>query len=176
MIDRSKRRNTAITKAVHFCLKANVSKVFIGNPDGVRKKSTGRKHNQRLAGWEYGKDIDYLTYKSKQAGIKSFKGSKKGTSRHCPKCGLRKNRKGRWWKCTQCTFEVHRDIVGAVNMFPLAFDIKVAAPKRPTYLRIPYGRRCSSLAAGQSCLNVCMESSQPLVGVAQAIGHSHSIV
>ena len=44
--------------AVHFCLKTNVSKVFIGQPDGVRKQSTDRKHNQRLAGREYGKDID----------------------------------------------------------------------------------------------------------------------
>ncbi|MEM7174660.1 MAG: transposase [Chlamydiota bacterium] len=75
LIDRSKRRirdlrHKATTKAIDFCQENKVSKVFIGNPDGVRKKNTGRKHNQRLAGWEYGKDIEYLTYKSKQAGIK----------------------------------------------------------------------------------------------------------
>ena len=71
-IDRSKRRirdlrHKATTKVIDFCQENNVSKVFIGNPDGVRKRNTGRKHNQRLAGWEYGKDIEYLTYKSKQA-------------------------------------------------------------------------------------------------------------
>lgn len=176
LIDRSKRRirdlrHKATTKAIDFCQENNVSKVFIGNPDGVRKKNTGRKHNQRLAGWEYGKDIEYLTYKSKQAGIESFNGSERGTSSHCPECGLCKKPKGRWWKCTKCTFEAHRDIVGAINMFPLAFDTKVAAPKEPTYLRIPFGRSSSSLGTGQSCLNACKASSQPLAGVAQATGH-----
>ena len=176
LIDRSKRRirdlrHKATTRVIDFCQENNVSKVFIGNPDGVRKKNTGRKHNQRLAGWEYGKDIEYLTYKSKQAGIESFNGSERGTSSHCPECGLRKKPKGRWWKCTKCTFEAHRDIVGAINMFPLAFDTKIAAPKKPTYLRIPCGRSSSSLGTGQSCLNACMASSQPLVGVAQATGH-----
>ena len=180
LIDRSKRRirdlrRKATTKVIDFCQENNVSKVFVGNPEGVRKKNTGRKHNQRLAGWEYGKDIEYLSYKSKQAGIESFNGSERGTSSHCPECGLRKKPKGRWWKCTKCTFEAHRDIVGAINMFPLAFDTKVAAPKKPTYLRIPCGRSSSSLGTGQSCLNACMASSQPLVGVAQATGHCPAI-
>ena len=176
VIDRSKRRirdlrHKATTKVIDFCKDNNVSKVFVGNPDGVRKKSTGRRHNQRLAGWEYGKDMEYLKYKTKQAGIESFNGSERGTSSHCPDCGLRKKVKGRWWKCTKCTFECHRDIVGAINMFPLAFDTKVAAPKKPTYLRIPLGKSSSSLGTGQSCLNACMVSSQPLVGVAQTTGH-----
>ena len=83
-IDRSKRRirdlrHKATTKAIDFCQENNVSKVFIGNPDGVRKKNTGRKHNQRLAGWEYGKDIEYLTYSpyAKQGGdtVKDFEKS-----------------------------------------------------------------------------------------------------
>ena len=181
LIDRSKRRirdlrHKATTKVVDFCKENNVSKVFVGNPDGVRSKNTGRKHNQRLAGWEYGKDWEYLKYKTKQAGIESFNGSERGTSSHCPDCGLRKKVKGRWWKCTKCTFECHRDIVGALNMFPLAFDTKVAAPKDITYLRILQRRSSSSLGTGQSCLNVCMESSQPLVGVAQATGHRHTAV
>ena len=80
LIDRSKRRirdlrHKATTKVIDFCQENNVSKVFVGNPEGVRKKNTGRKHNQRLAGWEYGKDIEYLSYKSKQVGIESFNGS-----------------------------------------------------------------------------------------------------
>ena len=181
IIDRSKRRirdlrHKATTKVVDFCKENNVSKVFVGNPHGVRKNNTGRKHNQRLSGWEYGKDIEYLNYKTKQAGIEGFNGSERGTSSHCPDCGLRKKAKGRWWKCTKCTFECHRDIVGALNMFPLAFETKIAAPKDITYLRIPVGRSSSSLGTGQSCLNVCMGSSQPLVGVAQATGHRHIAV
>ena len=176
IIDRSKRRirdlrHKATTKIVDFCKENNVSKVFVGNPDGVRKKSVGKKHNQRVAGWEYGKDWEYINYKSKQAGMESFNGSERGTSSHCPECSLKKKPTGRWWKCRNCGFESHRDVVGALNMFPLAFDTRVAAPKDITYLRIPCGKSSSSLGTGQSCLNDCMESNQPLVGIAQAIGH-----
>jgi hypothetical protein len=39
----------------------------------------GRKHNQRMSQWEYGKDIEYLGYKSTLAGILSFSGSERGT-------------------------------------------------------------------------------------------------
>jgi len=176
IIDRSKRRirdlrHKATTKIVDFCKENNVSKVFVGNPDGVRKKSVGKKHNQRVAGWEYGKDWEYINYKSKQAGMESFNGSERGTSSHCPECSLKKKPTGRWWKCRNCGFESHRDVVGALNMFPLAFDTRVAAPKDITYLRIPCGKSSSSLGTGQSCLNDCMESNQPLGGIAQAIGH-----
>lgn len=177
LIDRSKRRirdlrHKSTTKIIDFCKENNVSKVFVGNPDGVRKKSAGKKHNQRLAGWEYGKDWKYINYKSKQAGMESFNGSERGTSSHCPECGKKKKPNGRWWKCRSCGFEGHRDVVGALNMFPLAFDTKVAAPKDITYLCIPVGKSSSSLGTGQSCLNDCIGVSQPLVGVAQATGHS----
>jgi putative transposase len=54
LIDRSKRRirdlrHKSTTKIIDFCKENNVSKVFVGNPDGVRKKSVGKKHNQRLS-------------------------------------------------------------------------------------------------------------------------------
>jgi hypothetical protein len=35
-----------------------VDAVFMGNPDGVRTKNCGKRHNQRMAQWEYGKDLD----------------------------------------------------------------------------------------------------------------------
>jgi len=181
IIDRSKRRirdlrHKATTNVIDFCKENNVSKVFVGNPDGVRKKSVGKTHNQRLAGWEYGKDWEYINYKAKQAGMESFNGSERGTSSHCPECSLKKKPNGRWWKCKNCGFEGHRDVVGALNMFPLAFDIRIAAPKDITYLRIPCGKSSSSLGTGQSCLNDCIGFNQPLVGVAQATGHSYVLV
>ena len=181
IIQRSKRRirdlrHKATTKIVNFCKQEKVSKVFIGNPDGVRKRNSGRRHNQRLAGWEYGKDLEYLNYKTRLAGIESFSGSERGTSSHCPRCGYKKKPKGRWWKCNKCAFEGHRDVIGAMNMFPLAFAKKAKIPTTITYLRIPCGRSSSSLGTGQSCLDVCMMSSQPLRGAAQVAGHCHPSV
>ncbi|MDN3509630.1 MAG: zinc ribbon domain-containing protein [Candidatus Neptunochlamydia sp.] len=142
-------------------------------PDGVRKKSVGKKHNQRLRGWEYGKNREYLNYKSKQARIESFNGSERGTSSHCPECGKKKKRNGRWWKYRHCRFEGHRDVVGALNMFLLAFDKKIAAPKDITYLRILVGKSSSRLGTGQSCLNASMRVIHTVLGVAPS-NRSHS--
>lgn len=184
LIDRSKKRirdlrHKATTKVIGFCKKNQVSEIFVGNPDGVRRKSCGRKLNQKLAGWEYGKDLDYIKYKSKQAGIASSSGSERGTSSHCPECRWKQKPIGRNWKCKNkgCGFESHRDIVGALNMFPLHFDMKIAAPKNKdiTYLRIPYGKSSSSLGTGQSCLSDHVEISHLTPGSHVSGGSSSDV-
>src|SRR5262249_48107197 len=45
--------------------------------------------------------------------------------------------KGRQWHCRnpQCSFQGHRDVVGSVNMHPLAFGTKIAFPAHITYQR-----------------------------------------
>ena len=61
------------TRAVlTFCQQQGVGSLFIGNPHGVRERNSGRHHNQRMSQWEYGQDIAYLSYKSKQAHIERF--------------------------------------------------------------------------------------------------------
>ncbi len=66
-----------------------------------------------MAQWEYGKDIDYLTYKFKLAGQKVLIGSERGTSSTCPECGRRHKPQGRTWNCPnpKCGYRnKHRDI------------------------------------------------------------------
>jgi putative transposase len=130
-------RHQGTRKVITFCQQHQVGSLFIGNPDGVRRRNRGRHHNQRLARWEYGQDIAYLTYKAKAASIESFTGSERGTSSQCPVCGWKHKVKGRVWRCRnpQCAFVGHRDIVGSVNMHPLAFGQKVISPARITYQR-----------------------------------------
>ena len=60
------QRHQATRKVINFCVEQKVGTLFIGNPHGVRNRDHGRHHNQRMSLWEYGKDIDYLTHKSKQ--------------------------------------------------------------------------------------------------------------
>ena len=134
-------RHKATRQVIDFCEKQQVGTLFIGNPHGVRRENRGRHHNQRMAQWEYGKDIDYLTYKSKQARIKSFTGSERGTSSQCPVCRHRHKPKGRVWKCRKCGFKGHRDVVGSVNMHRLAYDQPVTFPRSVTYLRPGSSRR-----------------------------------
>lgn len=138
-------RHKATRQVINFCQQEQVGSLFIGNPHGVRQQNNGRHHNQRMAQWEYGKDIDYLTHKSKQARIESFTGSERGTSSQCPVCRHKYKPSGRVWKCRKCGFKGHRDIVGSVNMHRLAYKHPVDFPRSVTYLR-PGPSRCSSRA------------------------------
>ena len=138
-------RHKATRQVINFCVQEQVGTLFVGNPHGVRKRKSGRHHNQRMSQWEYGKDISYLTHKSKQAHIMCFTGSERGTSSQCPVCGHRHKPKNRVWKCQRCGFIGHRDVVGSINMHTLAYNNKVMFPRSITYLR-PGLSRCSSRA------------------------------
>jgi putative transposase len=93
--------------------------------------------------WEYGRDIDYLTHKAKQAHLSSFTGSERGTSSQCPSCGHTHKPKNRQWNCICCGFKGHRDLVGSLNMHRLAFGEQVEFPRSFTYLRPSPARRRS---------------------------------
>lgn len=151
-IDRHIRdmRHKGTRQAIDFCITHEVGNIFIGNPDGVRRKRCGRKHNQRMAQWEYGKDINYLQQKAAKAAIESFTGSERGTSSQCPECGAKQKPKGRNWCCKACGFTGHRDVVGGANMHPLAFDEKIKFPslKDITYLQPGQRIICKDKDAG----------------------------
>ncbi len=165
-------RHKASRQVINFCVEHKVGSLFIGNPHGVRNRDTGRHHNQRLALWEYGKDIDYLTHKSKQARILSFTGSERGTSSRCPRCGHKHKPKGRTWACRACGFTDHRDLVGSVNMHTIAYGTQVEFPRSFTYLRPGNTRSRSSRAdTPQRCLGE--PTAHPLLAeqVSSQTGH-----
>src|SRR6266581_7777678 len=154
-------RHKATRQVIDFCVEHKVGTLFIGNPHGVRNRDTGRHHNQRMAVWEYGKDIDYLTHKAKQAHIMSFTGSERGSSSQCPVCGHKHKPKGRNWACKACGFSGHRDLVGAVNMHQLAFSEHVIFPRSVTYLRPGLARSSSRADAPQASEDACCLSQSP---------------
>ncbi len=118
-----------------FCRAAGVQTLYVGDPHGVRTEDKGRHHNQRMSQWEYGKDKQYLQEKCERVGIVCFSGSERGTSSHCPRCDWKKKPKGRNWTCRRCGFVGHRDIVGSMNMHPIAFGSRIAYPTSLTYRR-----------------------------------------
>jgi putative transposase len=151
------QRHKATRQVIDFCVKNQVGSLFIGTPHGVRNQDKGRHHNQRMSLWEYGRDIDYLTHKAKQAHIMSFTGSERGTSSRCPVCGHKHKPKGRNWVCRACGFAGHRDLVGSVNMHLDAFGTHLKFPRSFTYLRPSSSRagtpqRCLSESAAQPLL------------------------
>ncbi len=161
-------RHKGTRQVIDFCHFNRVNTIYVGNPDGVRKIRTGRKHNQRMSQWEYGKDIDYLKHKSKQSGISSFDGTERGTSSHCPICGHRHKPSGRNWSCPVCGFKGHRDLVGSINMHDLAFGEKPTFPvsKDVTYLRP--GTSARSVFAGR-LQRLASRSSRPDQGQATGL-------
>jgi putative transposase len=165
-------RHKATRAAIDFCVERRVGSLFIGNPHGVRTRSCGRHHNQRMALWEYGKDIDYLSHKAKQARISCFTGSERGTSSRCPRCGHKHKPKNRNWACRACGFAGHRDLVGSVNMHVLAYGSHVLFPRSVTYLRPGPSRRSSRADTPPRCLSE--PTGQPLLveQVSSETGHT----
>jgi putative transposase len=166
-------RHKATRQVIDFCVENEVGSLFIGNPHGVRNRDRGRHHNQRMALWEYGKDIDYLTHKAKQACILSFTGSERGTSSQCPRCGQKHKPKGRVWRCRACGFIGHRDLVGSINMHKLAYGIQVEFPRSFTYLRPGPSRSSSRADTPQRCLSE--STGQPLLTQQVPVGAGHTV-
>ena len=166
-------RHKATRQVIDFCIENEVGSLFIGNPHGVRNRDNGRHHNQRMALWEYGKDIDYLTHKAKAAHILSFTGSERGTSSQCPRCGHKHKPKGRVWTCRACGFTGHRDLVGSVNMHQLAYGSQVMFPRSVTYLRPGPSRRSRRADTPQRCLSE--SAAQPLLMEQVPLGTGHTV-
>jgi putative transposase len=164
-------RHKATRQVIDFCVDNQVGTLFIGNPDGVRNRDNGRHHNQRLALWEYGKDIDYLTHKAKQAHISCFTGSERGTSSQCPCCGHRHKPKNRNWVCKACGFAGHRDLVGSVNMHRLAYGTHIMFPRSFTYLRPGPSSSSRRADTPQRCLSQSLAQPRSRATISSEIGH-----
>jgi len=166
-------RHKSTRQVIDFCVKNKVGTLFIGNPHGVRNQDKGRHHNQRMWLWEYGKDIDYLSHKAKQAHIMSFTGSERGTNSRCPVCGHKYKPKGRNWACRACGFRGHRDLVGSVNMHLDAFGTHLKFPRSFTYLRPgPVRSRSSRADTPQCCLSESAAQPRIMDTVSSETGHT----
>jgi putative transposase len=166
-------RHKATRQVIDFCIEQRVGSLFIGNPRGVRSRDTGRHHNQRMSSWEYGKDIDYLGHKAKQARISCFTGSERGTSSRCPRCGHRHKPKGRTWACRACGFVGHRDLAGSVNMHALAFGTRVEFPRSFTYRRPGPSRSRRRADTPPRCLDKLAD--QPHLAEMTPLGAGHTV-
>ncbi len=165
-------RHKATRQVIDFCVENEAGSLFIGNPAGVRNRDHGRHHNQRMALWEYGKDIDYLTHKAKAAHISCFTGSERGTSSQCPRCGHKHKPKGRNWACKVCGFRGHRDLVGSINMHRQAYGSQVMFPRSFTYLRPGLSRSSRRADTPQRCLSESAGQPLHMVQVPTGTGHT----
>ncbi len=104
------------TKFVKYCQTQGVGTIVLGDLTGIRNTlNYGKRANQKLHQWAFGKIAELITYKAKSLGIKVKTIDESYTSQTCPKCGDRKKPTNRNYTCT-CGFKYHRDGVGAINI------------------------------------------------------------
>ena len=104
------------TKFVQHCQVKGIGTIVLGDLTGIRRRiDYGKRANQKLHQWAFGKITDLITYKAKALGIKVKVIGEAYTSQICPKCGNRKKPTNRNYTC-KCGFKYHRDGVGAINI------------------------------------------------------------
>ncbi|WP_259066491.1 RNA-guided endonuclease InsQ/TnpB family protein [Salinibacter ruber] len=105
------------TRLVNTLHERRVGSVVVGDLTGIRERiSYGSRMNQRLHQWAYSKFERMLTYKAQLRGMTVERASEAYTSQSCPNCGHRHKSSNRNFDCPSCSFEGHRDVVGARNI------------------------------------------------------------
>ena len=105
------------SRFISDCKKAKADTIVIGDVKGIRENMKfGKKSNQKLHQWAFGKIIQKIKYKAELVGINVVFETEEWTSQTCPKCGHRKKPTNRNYHCSKCDFKYHRDGVGAINI------------------------------------------------------------
>ncbi len=122
------------TKFVQMCEERNIGTIVIGDLTGIRDNiDYGKRANQKLHQWAFGKVTELILYKAKALGIKVEVIGESYTSQTCPKCNNRKKPTNREYRC-KCGFTYHRDGVGAINIrqkYIGKFGLSVSTPILP---------------------------------------------
>lgn len=105
----------------------------------IRRDLRNRRRivSQKLSRWNFGKHLEYLTYKLASVGIVLEKISEAYSTQTCPVCGRRHKCNSRNYRCS-CGYEAHRDIHGARNILSLGLNSRICITtpiKEQKYLR-----------------------------------------
>ncbi len=104
------------TKFIEYCQTKGIGTIVLGDLTGIRDRiDYGKRSNQKLHQWAFGKITSLITYKAKVLGIQVVQIDEAYTSQTCPSCGNRKKPTNRNYTCL-CGFKYHRDGVGAMNI------------------------------------------------------------
>jgi IS605 OrfB family transposase len=110
----------AASQVVDFAVRHRIGVLVVGNPTGITAHDTGRVHNLRLRQWRRTHLLQALRDKAERAGIDVRLVDERGTSSTCPARRRRVPKpSSRQFRCPACTFQGHRDLVGAANIAAL---------------------------------------------------------
>lgn len=110
-----KHRNNYIHWAINRLNLNGVKKV---NLERIKHLRRGKKSSRLLSHWNYAELVGKLEEKLNDAGVQINKVSPTYTSQRCSRCGWtrKRNRKGKQFKCGQCSFECDSDLNGSLNI------------------------------------------------------------
>lgn len=102
---------------VNFAIENEIAVIRLEELAKIRQTTrTSRKNEKNLHTWSFYRLTHYIEYKANLAGIKVEYVDPAYTSQTCPQCSKRNKAKDRKYKCLECGFEKHRDLVGALNI------------------------------------------------------------
>ena len=135
------------TEFVKLCESGSISTIVIGDLSGIRDTiDYGKRANQKLHQWSFGKVAALISYKAKALGMKVEVIDESYTSQTCPSCGVKHKPVSRDYTC-KCGFQYHRDGVGGINIrrkyLGCLGDPVVVAMAPPVGIRLEC-RRCSA--------------------------------
>ena len=140
-------RHKITSRFVSTCKAKNVETIVIGDIKHIRQSiDYGKKANQKLHQWAFSNIQNMITYKAKAVGITVETEDEAYTSQTCPSCRHKKKPDNREYRCSQCGWQGHRDLVGASNILTKyqgwLFNPVVGAVVSPTGVRFnPHLRR-----------------------------------
>ena len=102
---------------VDFAVANGIGTIRMEQLTNIRQTArTSRKNEKNLHTWSFYRLAGFIEFKANLAGIAVEYVNPAYTSQICPKCGTRNHAADRMYRCMQCGYETHRDIVGAVNI------------------------------------------------------------
>jgi len=125
----------------------------------VRDVADGKRldaHTQQKIGtWAHGRLRAFITYKAEAEGIQVVLVDESYTTQTCPQCGQRHKPAGRTYRCPDCGFQAHRDVVGAANILSRHLHGELGQIRPPpraseTY-RHPFGKLSFPGLSARAC-------------------------
>ena len=160
-------QHQAAKQVIAFAVHHQVGTLVVGDLRGITDQDAGRVQNLRLREWRRTHLLQALRDKAEQAGILVRLVDERGTSSTCPSCRRRVAKpKGRRFCCTHCTFQGHRDLVGAHNIAakagggPTSTDVPVLIEHRRAGI-LPARRDRRRHLHDQRRLRSCLASGHP---------------
>ncbi|MCI0577036.1 MAG: zinc ribbon domain-containing protein [Chloroflexi bacterium] len=113
---------------VTWAIERQVAWLVIGDVRDVADgKRLSRQSQQKISQWPHGLLRRYITDKARAAGINVALREEHYTSQSCPRCRHCTKPRGRVYRCPQCHFVGHRDVVGAGNLLSLELHGKLGS-------------------------------------------------